>query len=417
MRKNGAKMAQILSKMAIVKLHLDTRFTKKGNVYPLKLYIRHKSKFMISLGIDLTKEEWDGHKIIQRKDAKKLNYFLEIKLSSVKSLIFELSISGKLSTISDKELKKILEKNDSSDEKSCISKITLLEEYNKYVSSILKKNTYMTYNSMLYNLKLFCENIEELTMEEINISWIKDFDTFMKKRGIKDNARGVYFRNLRTLFNDAIDREVLSQNYYPFRRFKIPKEETIKRSLTAKELVTLRDYPCEEYQKKYVDLFMLIFYLRGINAIDLSNLTEIKNNRVNYRRSKTGKIYSIEILPEAKKIIDKYRGEKRLLCFFDGTNYQNIIKRMNLELQKIGETKIGKHGKKKIKPLFPNITSYWARHTWATIASSINIPKETIAESLGHGKKTVTDIYIKFDERKIDRANKKVCQFIRNFKV
>lgn len=82
---------------------------------------------------------------------------------------------------------------------------------------------------------------------------------------------------------------------------------------------------------------------------------------------------------------------------------------MNKNLQEIGEFKrVGRGGKKVHEPLFPELSSYWARHTWATIAAGLDIPKETIGAALGHGGNTVTDIYIDFDQRKVDIANRKV---------
>lgn len=55
---------------------------------------------------------------------------------------------------------------------------------------------------------------------------------------------------------------------------------------------------------------------------------------------------------------------------------------------------------------------YWARHTLATIAASLDIPKETISHALGHGNDTVTDIYIDFDKKKVDEANRKVLDYV-----
>ena len=82
-------------------------------------------------------------------------------------------------------------------------------------------------------------------------------------------------------------------------------------------------------------------------------------------------------------------------------------------MKNIGETKRnGLGGKKAVNPLFPELTTYWARHSWATIAASLDIPKETIAAALGHGGNTVTDIYIDFDVRKIDEANRRVIDWV-----
>lgn len=75
--------------------------------------------------------------------------------------------------------------------------------------------------------------------------------------------------------------------------------------------------------------------------------------------------------------------------------------------------RVGRGGKKIITPLFPDLSAYWARHSWATIAYSLDVPKETISEALGHeiGSR-ITSIYIAFDRRKVDAANRKVIDYV-----
>lgn len=85
---------------------------------------------------------------------------------------------------------------------------------------------------------------------------------------------------------------------------------------------------------------------------------------------------------------------------------------MNKALQNIGTTRSGLGGKKSAEGAFPGLSTYWARHSWATIAASLDIPKETIAAALGHGGNTVTDIYIDFDQRKVDEANRRVLDWV-----
>ena len=193
------------------------------------------------------------------------------------------------------------------------------------------------------------------------------------------------------------------------------------RSLTVEQLRILRDYPCEDYQEKYRDMFMLMFYLVGINAVDLflAKKTDIVNGRLEYKRAKTGKLYSIKIEPEAQEIIDKYSGNEEngyLLNVMDSySNYKDFLHRMGVGLKQIGEMeRKGQGGKKDRSPLFPDLSSYWSRHTWATIAASLDIPKEIIAHALGHSwaDSTTTDIYIKFNEKKVDDANRKVIDYV-----
>lgn len=125
---------------------------------------------------------------------------------------------------------------------------------------------------------------------------------------------------------------------------------------------------------------MLIFYLIGINFVDLCDLDGIVNDSVK--------------------------------------NYKNFMKEMNDSLKLIGVvTRSGLGGRKSFKPYFPNLSTYWAHHTWATIAAELDIPKDTIAAALGHGGDGVTDVYIDFDRKKIDEANRSVIDYLNSFSL
>ena len=251
----------------------------------------------------------------------------------------------------------------------------------------------------------------------MDLDWLRRFEKWMKDSGMKINAYALHLRNIRAVFNYAIDEEITTM--YPFRKFKIKKEETAKRCLTPEQVALLRDYDCEEHQKRYRDIFMLMLYLVGINAVDLFNLKQLVNGKVEYNRAKTGKLYSIKVEPEAMEIIERYKGENWLLNILDTySNYQDFLHRMDIGLKQIGPvTRKGLGGKKEREPLFPDISSYWSRHTWATIAAGLDVPKETISAALGHEiGSDVTSIYIKFDQRKIDEANRRVIDYLNGIK-
>ena len=252
---------------------------------------------------------------------------------------------------------------------------------------------------------------ERLRFEDITKEWLTSFEAFLAKTSPAKNARNIHLRNIRAVFNEALDDELIT--CYPFRRFKIRPVATAKRSLSVEDLRLLFGYPCEDYQRKYVDMFKLIFFLCGINVADLYDLQEVVAGRIEYHRAKTGRFYSIKVEPEAQDIIDRYRGEEHLLYLADRfSTSHDYMRRLNEALKRIGEVTIGKQGKKTRYPLFPKLSSYWARHSWATIAASLDIPKETIAAALGHGGNTVTDIYIDFDRRKVDEANRRVIDWV-----
>ncbi|MDE6651337.1 MAG: site-specific integrase [Paramuribaculum sp.] len=286
--------------------------------------------------------------------------------------------------------------------------------FRDYISRLDNKSTIEVYTHTLKRILSFDLNIEEKNFEDINLRWLTEFDAALADNGNSKNTRGIHLRNIRAVFNNAIDFEIT--NAYPFRRFKVRPEETRKRSMSVEELRKLFSYPVEPYAQIYQDMFKLIFMLIGINTVDLHRLQEItKDGRIEYKRAKTGRLYSIKVEPEAFELINKYKGEKGLLCVADRwSDHRNFRHQLNKALQRIGEVeRIGRGGKKIVTSEFPEVSSYWARHTWATIAYSIGISKDVIAQALGHSDgHSTTNIYIKEDVSKVDEANRRVLDWV-----
>lgn len=404
--------------MASLKFYLDTRSRRKDNSFPLKLGVTHKqSHALISTDISLTADQWDGIKerVVNHPRKQFLNNYLTKFSLDVETELLNLASEGKLrgrnATWLKKEIMLRLAPESESQESSGV-----FESYFKtYTKNKPNKSTRELYECTYKKISEFSGDIYALTFEDITVVWLKNFEKYLEKTIPSVNGRAIHLRNLRAVFNEAIDDEVIT--CYPFRKFKIKHAKTPKRSLTIEELVSFRDHQTEPHQKQYQDIFMLIFYLIGVNIIDLCNAkrTDLVNGRLEYTRSKTNRSYSIQVLPEAQAIIDKYAGETYLLDIMERySNYKDYAHRLNKNLKEIGEVEVVKHGKKVRVPAFSKLTTYWARHTWATIAWSLDVPKDTIAASLGHGGNTVTDIYINADNRKIDEANKRVVDYVTN---
>lgn len=400
--------------MATVKFYLDMRRAKKDGSFPIKLNVRHKGQIIISTEFAAIAENWTGNEYTNKEpNYKTKNAALHRMISDMGTAIFRLDIDGKLQGIPDKQLKAVLEK--------CLPGYT--QEKSKNFTDYMRdfmdmKDNAGTKRVYTTTLNKILEFDSSCTFETMDLDWLRRFEKSMRDSGMKTNALAINMRNVRAVFNYAIDEDITT--LYPFRKFKIKKEETAKRSLTPEQVVLLRDYQCEEYQQRYRDMFMLMLYLIGINAVDLFNLRQLTNGRVEYNRAKTRKLYSIKVEPEAMEIIERYRGRNWLLNILDDYgNYQDFLHRMGIGLKQIGPMeRKGLGGKKHIKPLFPDISSYWARHTWATIAAELDIPKETISAALGHEiGSEVTSIYIKFDRKKIDEANRKVIDYLNSFET
>lgn len=408
--------------MAKLLLFHDTRSGK--DEFPLKLRITHKGASVhINLGIKVAPEYWDkeNNQIVGHKKEKTFNSHINAKMTIAESVILKLSLAGTLDNYSAAQLKEAIE-NDGA--------ISVVMESMKFyefflvcISQKKKSKTVLSYETSLKRMTEFDPMLSERTFGDIDLKYIQRLDDWFENRGVSINARAVYYRNIRAVFNDAID-EGLTTNY-PFRQFKIKKTPTKKRNLSVEELRMLRDYPIvNEFQEKYRDMFMLMFYLRGINAVDLFRLKEsdIRLGRLNYIRSKTGQYYSVKIEPEAKALMRKYKGKEYLIDVCDGakdekewqTKYEGFLQRMDRGLKRIGPyERKGLGGKKHIKPILPFISQYWCRYTSATLMDQLGFSNEIIASSLGHehGNKT-TNIYIAYNEAEVDRANRALIDFV-----
>lgn len=401
-------------------IYLDTRSVKSDKTSPLKFAITHNGKSaLLSSGICVLRSQWDAkaEKITSHPNKSVLNSFLMRRVLDMQAAVLPLAENGRLATMSAKEIKDYLQTELSSGQQTGSTDVAnysrlFLTRFLSYAQNREKPNTRAIYMQTVRRMQAFDPDIANRKFEDITREWLSAFDRFMAQTAPSKNARNIHLRNIRAVFNEALDDELTT--FYPFRKFKIRPVPTAKRSLGAEQLRLLFGYQVEEYQAKHLDMFKLIFFLIGINTVDLYNLDGITSDgRIEYVRAKTGRAYSIKVEPEALEIIEKYRGEKKLLDIADTYgNHADWRKHMNKALQKIGEVETGKHGKKTVKPLFPGLTTYWARHTWATVAADLDIPKETIAAALGHGGNTVTDIYIDFNTKKIDEANRKVIDWV-----
>lgn len=261
--------------------------------------------------------------------------------------------------------------------------------------------------------KFASDDLGLLNFEDINYAWLSDFENYMKKAGLSQNTRKIHFGNIRTAMREAYKRELTDAD--PFRRFTFRPAKTRKRSLSVEELRRLFDYPVVPHAEFYRDMMKLSFMLLGINTIDLYNLKEIKKGRVEYDRSKTGGLFSVKVEPEAMEIINKYKGTQGLLCIADRwSDHRNFRHQLNAAIKRIGKAQ-GKGKKDKDEDgLFAEVTSYWMRHTWGTIAYELGVSDDTISQALGHqgSGARVTEVYIRRNMDKVDEANRRVLDWV-----
>lgn len=382
-------------------LYLDTRATKGNVAAPLKISVtKNGSTSYIPLGISLLPTQWDkkAKKVIAHPRKAFYNTYLAQKKLEVDEVVLMLMKDKGYASLSVTQIKnKILDAISPNE----VPAVSFADRLRKYAEGCTPR-TRDIYLATERRLSAYCKNYERLALDEITEEWLNGFDAFLSKTSPSRNARNIHFRNMRAVFN-AARRAKLTSNY-PFDKggFEIRPERTRKRSLTIDALRKVFTARLEPWQEKYRDMFMLTFLLIGINFKDLCLLSSVVDGRVEYRRAKTKRLYSIKIEPEALELIERYHGKQHLLYLIDrNVNYRIAYMQLCRGLAAI---------KKELG--LPELTTYWARHSWATIAASLDIPRDTIAHALGHGGNTVTDIYIDFDQAKVDEANRRVIDWV-----
>ena len=411
--------------MVTTRLYLDTRCLKEDGTAPLKISITKKGKASyIGTGICLSPSMWDkkSQTVIGKNNTQVRNCINKEK-SRVDDFLMQLTSDGELAGLTSLQIRdKILSLLDPDSE---LDEQLFLPHFKTFADKRRAKNTIRIYHQTYDMIKKFDRNAKRLRFEDITKMWLESFEEFLrKKRGNSTNTIAIHMRNICAVFNDAINNDITE--YYPFRRkFKIKSEATRKRALTVEQLRELFDYPVESFLQKYVDTFKLVFFLIGINIVDLCNLKEIENGRIHYKRAKTGRLYDIKVEPEALEILKRYKGKESLFGLAEGKkDYFSFLTLLDKNLKRVGKVELipnpNKEKHKNAKAFlkrrttaFKGLSIYWARHTWASIAAYLDVPKETISAALGHDiGSPVTSIYIDFDKRKIDEANRRVIDYV-----
>lgn len=292
-------------------------------------------------------------------------------------------------------------------------------------------NTKRASTRTLYNItKRKVEEFDAKAVpDKIDAQWLERFRQWCLSCGMKTNGAAKELRNIRAVFNWARRKGRVRE--YPFLDYSIVEEETRPNNISVEELRMLRDYPCEEWQRKYIDFFMLSFYLAGINPVDLLSLRQdaMSGGHIRFVRRKTDKegvrkirTVQLPVVEEAMEIIKKYPSKDGfLLGFMDGrADYHSFVKKCNSALKKVGgkkivKDKIGRMRKVEYSPILPNITLYTARYTFGSIAANdLDISERTIGMCLGHSwSKNVTARYMAHDQKKVDLAVRRVAEFVR----
>ncbi len=389
--------------MGTVSYYLDARRLKKNGKAPLKIAVSYgaNKRFFIPAHVDLAPTQWCG-RVTRRSDKYELQQILDEYLNKVEIEVLKMTWSKEIYNLPQKIIRSKLEQA----MQASMTKPTIVQLLERFIEEKSKENTKKVYLNTLSKIKEFCG--DDTVITEMDKNFLKRFDGFLVSQGLRTNTRGIHMRNLRAIYNEAIDLKYVSVDDYPFRTFVIKKEDTLKRNIPPAKIRDIYNYHTDPRKKQYADMFMLMFFFRGINIVDLCHLKEITSDGyIEYRRSKTGGMLRVKVEPEAMEIIERYRGKKYLLNILDRyKNYKDYAHRLNDNLRKLTD-ETG-------EPIYEKLSTYYTRHSWGTIAASkeLQFSQDLIGAALGHKKKTVTDIYIEYDYTIIDDANRHLIDWV-----
>lgn len=263
-----------------------------------------------------------------------------------------------------------------------------------------------------------------LSMQEIfTPERLKEYEDWLAGQQSSPNTISTYMRTLQAVYNRWMSPGIEGYNPVLFKAVYTKVESRTKRALTAEQMEQLRNTDFSVLtlrQQQVLTYFLLMFMLRGMPFIDLAHLrkSDLRNRRITYRRHKTGKLMVVDVPPDAMRLLQKYRDKtdsEYLFPLLHGGlfmeehhhRYQETLRHFNRELARL------------MKQLLPgvSVSSYTARHTWATLAYHNGVPVGLISQSLGHSSIRVTMTYLKpFDAEVIDRINRQVISLVKKSK-
>ena len=391
---------------------------KKDGTTNVKIRITQKGQHAyIPTNIFIIPDDLDDKTGMCKSGPNKASINLKITSLLLEYRRAEMEIENSIEYMSASTIKDFLLKD-----KKKIHEIDFLEFIDIFSQTTSVPGTKEQYLSLKGSLISFTG--KKLPVSIINLDYLLKYESFLRSRGVQNGVIN-YMRNFRSLFNKCRDyyNDDDSQNFliphYPFKKYVFPKRKpnSKKHYLDPQEFKLLLKYSPKNAGEEFArDMFLLMFYLIGIEAKDLFHLPKPTKGRILYDRFKTGKEFSIKLEPEALEIINKYKHPKFLLNVSDRFQlHKSFYRYINNYLS--GEKPHNIVGIFQNLKISKHVTTKWARHTWATIArNQCHISKDDIALCLGHedAENKVTDTYIDYDYSIIDKNNRKVIDFIKS---
>ena len=386
--------------------------TLANGEYPLMLRIcKDGKKKYQSLGISVLPRYWDFTRNKPKPNCPNKEYIQKIildKQTELQQRMLEFNSEQKEYTTTT-----LL-----NDENKRFELKTVCQFYQELIEQCKNNNkcgNRLIYKGSYNSLKVFTKNQLDIPFSAIDISWLNKYEKWLRSKGNKERTMSLMFRTLRSAYNKAIKAKCARKSDYPFDEYKINKfdTKTQKRAIAKTEVLKFTKEVDNIGKRQYVqlskDIFIFSYLCGGINFTDIANLTKVNitNGRIHYIRQKTGKLIKLGISEEAMQIIKKYESESKgyLFPILNANIHKTPLQKQNRIHKMLG--KINKNLKLIAAQLNvdANMTTYVARHSFASVLKKSGVSIALISEALGHSDLSTTQVYLdSFDNEQIDAA-------------
>ncbi|RIJ45514.1 site-specific integrase [Maribellus luteus] len=399
----------------------DKRIKRKDGTYAVKLRITYnRIQKYYPINVHLSEDEWKNiFADPQNKSSKKkLLYFNEVENRA-------LEIIRHLHPFSFNAFERKFNHN----AKKNLDVQKFMQEYIEKLNNEGRVGTAESYDSASKSFQTYIEtkNRRKLRFWDITQEWLEDYEKWMIEQKKSYTTIGIYLRSLRTIINLAIKEELMESNDYPFgkHKYQIPSGKNIKKALQISDVGKIVKYvPVSPNEERARDLWLFSYLCNGANVKDIAKLKyqDINDKRIYFVRAKTERStkqqrqnISVVLVPEISKIIKKW-GRKPVEAeayIFEIISENDTPQQVLMKVRQATKT-INKYMKRISDALeLPvKVTTYTARHSFATVLKRSGAPTEFISESLGHKDLKTTENYLdSFEDDVKETYQKKLLDF------
>ena len=391
--------------MTTIKLALLKHTRAKDGSYKIRIAIGHQSEthYIVTRYRVNSPSEFENGIVVRIPEAHQMNIELRNLLNDYEQRLYSIPNPD---TYTCQQLRDLLKNMRPQSSTSTFSQVSL--QYQQELIKDGQKSYANMLNGALRKFQAFYNG--DIFLSEINTTTISEFERYLKRSGASQAYSNMLLSMTRTIINRAIRQQLVSYQVHPFLYWKRPQEEEREIDITIEELRTIRD--CQPHLRKHImarDIFLLSYYLGGINLIDLldidfRNTTVLEYIRHKSRNTKTSnRRISFTIQPEAIAIIERWRNRNTgRLDFGYKFSYRNFLRYVTRSIKSLAE--------ELNLPSQNKICYYSARKSFVQHGFDIGISLEVLEYCIGQSVKTNRPIfnYLKIMRRHADTAIRQV---------